>query len=149
MGTRAIITIDGKPAIATHWDGYLKGLGQDLLDMPDTTTKSVIEVAKKHCIDFIESKIGRKLKQERLEELCKKHNLPLDKIKEGYRRGSIISNDDYEMGNIKIYDDCAEYQYDIRADGIYFRPLHGCWQESQHSTIKFKKLNKVNINREE
>jgi hypothetical protein len=149
MGTRAIITMEGKPIIATHWDGYLKGLGEGLLSMPDTSIKTIIKTAEKHCIDFIDAKIGKQVKEHRLQELCSKHNLTIDKIKEGYRKGSIISNDDYEIGNIKIYDDFAEYQYDIRTDGIYFRSLSGCWQESQHTTNKFQKLSTEIINKED
>ena len=140
MGTRAIITMEGKPIIATHWDGYIKGLGADLLEMPDLSIDSIIKVAEKHEIDFIKPAIGKRVKEERLQELATKHNLSVDKIKDGYRRGVVIASDDYEIGNIKIYDDSAEYQYDIRADGIYYRELSGCWQTSQHSTNKFQKL---------
>lgn len=149
MGTRAIITKDGKPLITTHWDGYLKGLGARLLDLPDYSVKSLIKAAEFHSIDFIDSKIGKDVKQARLEELAKKHNLTINQIKEGYRRGSVISSDDHEIGNIKIYDDWAEYQYDIRTDEIYFRQLSGGWETSQHSTNEFKKLTKNIINEEE
>lgn len=134
MGTRAIITMNGDPIIATHWDGYPEGLGEDLKGiMPDTTIEAIIAVAEKHSIDFIRNDIGEKVKAQRLNELVKKHNLSLAEIKEGKRRGAVTGNDDYEIGDIAIYDDWAEYQYDVRPDGIYCRELHGTWQQHRAS----------------
>ena len=50
IGTRAIISIDGKPMLATHWDGYPTSLGADLLRC-DKSIEAVIAVAKAHTID--------------------------------------------------------------------------------------------------
>lgn len=52
MGTRAMISFDGKPMIATHWDGDPDCMGQHLLacrDMP-----AVLAVASKHVVDAID-----------------------------------------------------------------------------------------------
>lgn len=130
MGTRAIITKEGAPFIATHWDGYPESLGEDLKNMPDISDKSIIAVAKEHSIDFADKTVRAKLNKERIKTLCTKHNLTEAEIKQGLRRGCVISSDDYQIGDIKIYDDWAEYQYDIREGKIYYRPLSGSWENS-------------------
>lgn len=127
MGTRAIITKEGKPFIATHWDGYPESLGKDLKKMPDLTNGSIIAVAKEHSIDFADNVVRKVLNKERIKELAQRHNLSEAEIKQGYRRGNIMSSDDFEIGNIKIYDDWAEFQYDIRDGKIYYRALSGSW----------------------
>lgn len=129
MGTRAIITKNGEPMIATHWDGYPESLGEDLKNMDEITTESIIKVAELHTIDFIEKSIGETVVEARIQELSKKHRLSVAEIKEGYRRGNIMSCQDYEICDISNYDDFAEYQYDIREDGIYCRELSGTWKE--------------------
>ncbi len=128
MGTRAIITQNGKPLIATHWDGYPESLGEDLKKMPDLSTDSIIKASEEHSIDFIDNSIGEQVTLSRLNTIAKKHNISIDEVKQGYRRGGVISSDDYEIGDIKIYDDFAEYQYDIRNNAIYWREVSGCWR---------------------
>ena len=49
MGTRALISINGKVLIATHWDGYPSSLGRELLQCE--TLEQIIEVARRHTID--------------------------------------------------------------------------------------------------
>lgn len=128
MGTRALISKDGKPIIATHWDGYpVGGLGDDLRNMPNLTMEAVIAVADGHSIDFIDIDLGKIVKENRIQKLMVKHNLSRAEIIEGKRRGNVISNDDYEIGDIKIYADWAEWQYDIRDNSIYYRTLSGAW----------------------
>ncbi len=52
MGTRAVITLEGKPIIATHWDGYPESLGKDLLGK--YTLDDILRTARhKHHIDAI------------------------------------------------------------------------------------------------
>jgi hypothetical protein len=50
IGTRALICIDGKALLATHWDGYPSCLGLALLNC-DKSMPALVEVAKEHTID--------------------------------------------------------------------------------------------------
>jgi uncharacterized Fe-S radical SAM superfamily protein PflX len=49
-----MITIDGKPFVATHYDGYPDSLGEDLKNAK--TKSDILKVAEKHSIDFAELK---------------------------------------------------------------------------------------------
>ena len=73
MGTRAMIKKDGKPFLATHWDGYPSSLGKDLLKCK--TDKQIIAAAKKHDIDFAHKSVHKQLNDERVKKLMKKHRL--------------------------------------------------------------------------
>ena len=117
IGTRALISKDGKPMLATHWDGFPDCLGMELLNC-DKTIGSVIEVAKKHTIDAAHRSIREDLNRERIKELVKKHRLTEEKIRKGIRRGNIIGAEDHEICNIDNYGDWAEFQYDVR-EGKY------------------------------
>jgi hypothetical protein len=139
IGTRALISKDGKPMIATHWDGYPSSLGMDLLHC-DKTMKAVIKVAKRHTIDAAHRSIQEDLNRERIKELAEKHRLIEEKIRNGIRRGNIIGAEDHEVWSIDDYGDFAEYQYDIRGKEIYFRPLSGSWPESIEHASEFKLL---------
>ena len=50
IGTRALISISGKPVLVTHWDGYPSSLGLDLLSC-DKSLRNIIEVAENRTID--------------------------------------------------------------------------------------------------
>lgn len=139
IGTRAIISIDDKLMIATHWDGYPGSLGIDLLEC-DKSLKSIIVVAKKHSIDFADKTIREELNKERVEELTKKHSLTEQEIKNGTRRGNIICSDDYEIGDIEHYGDWAEYQYNIKGEQIFFRRLGGSYPSSLENAKSFELL---------
>ena len=76
IGTRAIISIDGKPMLATHWDGYPASLGRDLLNC-DKSVKAAIEVAKAHTIDSADTSLLDTLNAERVTLLAEKHQLPV------------------------------------------------------------------------
>ena len=117
IGTRALISKEGKPMLATHWDGYPSLLGMDLLHC-DKTMEAVIKIAKRHTIDAAHRSIHEDLNRER--------------VKEGA--------EDHEICNIDNYGDWAEYQYDIRGKEIYFRPLSGSWPESIEHASDFKLL---------
>jgi hypothetical protein len=144
IGTRALISKDGKPMLATHWDGYPSSLGMELLHC-DKTIEAVIKVAKRHTIDAAHRSIYEDLNQQRIKELAKKHRLTEEKIKKGIRRGNIIDAEDHEICNIDNYGDWAEYQYDIRGKEIYFRPLEKWYPGSLENAPKFKLLNKKEI----
>jgi hypothetical protein len=132
MGTRALISIDGKPMIATHWDGNPENLGVQL-SVVKPTIENIIEVAKKHTIDSANRSILRELNNERIRMLMEKHKLTREKIIKGFRRGNIIGAEDYDIGDIKNYGDFAEYQYDIdsKTGKIKFRELHGSWNNAK------------------
>ena len=130
MGTRAMISINEKPFIATHWDGYYDGMGKQLESAK--TKAKIISIAKEHNIDFadITNPAIKKLCDTRIQELMKKHNLSEEKIKEGVRRGAIIAVDDYEITDIKRYGDFAEYHYDF-TEGVWrVRSVSGAWDEN-------------------
>jgi len=141
MGTRALILIDDKPMIATHWDGYPSSLGKDLLES-DKSIRSIIDVAKKHSIDFADKSIRKELNKERVKFLAKKHSLTEKEIREGVRKGSIISTEDYEIADVKNYGDWAEYEYNIKGKEILFRPLSGSYPESLKEAKGFDVLTK-------
>ena len=134
-----MISKDGKPMLATHWDGYPSSLGMELLHC-DKTMEAVIKVVKRHTIDAAHRSIHEDLNRQRVKKLAQKHRLTEEKIKKGIRRGNIIGAEDHEICNIDNYGDWAEYQYDIRVEEIYFRPLSGSWPESVEHASDFKLL---------
>ena len=113
MGTRALISIDGKPMIATHWDGYPDSLGRDLLKCERCLPK-VIEVAKKHSIDSVEGSIREELNNESIE--------------------------DREVDDISNYRDWAQYEYNIVDRKVYFRKLNGPYPTSVRNAGEFTEL---------
>ena len=136
IGTRALICIDGKPYLATHWDGYPSCLGLALLNC-DKSMSAIVEVAKIHTIDAAHDSILEKLNRDRIKNLSKKHRLTHAEIKAGKRRGCVICAEDYEIGSIDNYGDWAEYQYDIRGQEVYFRPLNGFYPKSVNKASRF------------
>ena len=139
IGTRALICIDGKPYLATHWDGYPSCLGLALLNC-DKSMSAIVEVAKIHTIDAAHDSILEKLNRDRIKNLSKKHRLTHAEIKAGKRRGCVICAEDYEIGSIDNYGDWAEYQYDIRGQEVYFRPLGGFYPKSVDKASRLKLL---------
>ena len=71
IGTRALISINGRPMLATHWDGCPTSLGMDLLHC-DKTMGAVIKVAKRHTVAAAHRSIHEDLNRERVKELAKK-----------------------------------------------------------------------------
>jgi hypothetical protein len=108
----------------------------------------IIEVAKAHTIDAADPKALQKLNGERIEWLSKKHRLSRRQIRTGKRRGFVICAEDHEIGNIENYGDWAEYQYDVRGQKIYFRPLSGFYPKSIENAGPFKRLTKSQAKRE-
>jgi hypothetical protein len=137
IGTRALISKDGKPLVATHWDGYPSSLGMDLLRC-DRSFGAVIKATKKHTIDAAHRSIVGELNKEQVRMLAQKHGLSEQEIKDGKRRDDVIVAEDYEISNIDTYGDWAEYRYDIRGDKIYFRLLDGCWPGSLKNAGGFR-----------
>jgi len=71
---------------------------------------------------------------------AKEHQLTVDEIKAGARRGNVICADDYEIADITTYRDLAEFQYDIQGSEVFFRPLDDWWPESLRKVGEFKRL---------
>ena len=110
--------------LATHWDGHPASLGRDLLSC-DKSLKAVIEVAKAHTVDAADPQVIETLNRERIRELAQKHHLSVQEIKAGKRRGNVICADDFEIADIGLHRDLAEFQYDIRGKTVFFRRLDG------------------------
>ncbi len=130
--------------LATHWDGYPSSLGRDLLHC-DRSIEGVVEVAKAHIIDSADASVLETLNAERIKHLAEKHQLTVQEIKAGKRRGNVICADDYEIANIGSYGDWAEYQYDICGKDIHFRPLTGWWPDSLKHAAEFKLLREKEV----
>jgi hypothetical protein len=135
MGTRALISIDGKPFIATHWDGYYGGLGKDLLKAKAKTPRDIVAVAADgHSIDFADmsNEAIKEYAENRIKTLMEKHNLSRDDILKGKRRGGVVTSDDYEVSPISNYGDFAEYQYDYDTDAKVWRirQVSGAWDSN-------------------
>jgi hypothetical protein len=125
--------------LATHWDGHPASLGLDLLRC-DKSTKAVIEVARAYTVDAADPQILDVLNPERVSQLALKHQLSLQEIKPGKRRGNVVCADDHEIADIGIHRDLAEFQYDIRGDDVFFRPLDGWWPEALKQAGEFRLL---------
>jgi hypothetical protein len=144
IGTRALISINGKPMLATHWDGYPSSLGKELLDC-DNSIEAILRIAERHTIDSADSSVREALNRKRIKDLSEKHQLTEEEILEGKRRGAIIVAEDYEIGDIKEYGDWAEYEYDIRGEVVFFRPLRGPYPESIENAESFKILSQDRV----
>lgn len=123
MGTRAMILFEGKPLVATHWDGYPESLGADLVKAKVKSPSQILRVAKKHNIDFASSSVIKKVQRPNM------------------TGGNVITPEDYPVGSMNDYDDFAEFEYNVTADGkVTVRPLSGTWKESRHSKTPFKEV---------
>ncbi|MGV9204792.1 MAG: hypothetical protein ACOC44_12335 [Promethearchaeia archaeon] len=112
MTTRAIITIEKEPFVATHVDGYPSSLGQALIDAYPTTKYKIIKVAQKHDIDYIEKSFLEKLNEARIQEIAHRNDLSIEQVKNGVRR-VVQSNRDHLISDIASYPDWCEYQYNL------------------------------------
>ena len=139
IGTRAVISINGKPMLAAHWDGYPTSLGRDLLRC-DRSIEAVVEVAEAHTVDAADPQVLEALNRERLSQLAEKHQLSVDEIKAGKRRGKVICADDFVIADLRTYRDLVEFQYDIRGSEVYVRWLDGWWPESLKQAAGFRRL---------
>ena len=159
MGTRAMISFDGKPGIATHWDGDPGCLGQHLLECADVT--AIVYAAAKHSIDAIDYTIvdAERFIMERFKAIADKANACPGKpgtTRKKYTAKSLLklyvedgkqvsfammASDDYPIGAIADYGDWAEYQYDVRKaeDGtlkVFVAKLHGEWNPEAKRSYK-------------
>lgn len=147
MGTRALTSINGKPIIATHRDGYPSSLGNDLLQS-HKSPGAVIRVAERHTIDGAESSIKEDLKQKRVRESSERHHLTEIETRKGKLRDALIMGHDHEICDLEEYRDWAEYQYDIRGKEVLFRPLKGQYPESLKNGSDYKRLTEDGVKNE-
>jgi hypothetical protein len=124
--------------LATHWDRYPSSLGADLLHC-DKSIEAVVEVAKAHTIDAAHALLLDTLTRERISQLAQDHQLTVQEIKTRKRRGNVICADDYEIADIGLHRDLAEFQYDIRGNEVYIRALDGWWTESMKQADEFER----------
>ena len=68
IGTRALISINGKPVLATHWDGYPSSLGKELLDCGNSI-EGILKIAQKHTIDPANFSVREELNRKRVRDL--------------------------------------------------------------------------------
>ena len=153
MGTRALISINEKPYIATHWDGDPESLGADLLTVCITDNKNfkrdIIKVANYHTIDAADLKdeFFEKVQDERFKQISKKTKgkysvAALKKLeKEGQMiTFSIMCAGDYSLSSIENYGDWAEYQYDLTDGKWRYRELSGSYPKSLEEAGKLTPL---------
>lgn len=152
MGTRAIISINRKPFVATHWDGYPDSLGADLSELnlkdQENLKKNIVEIAQKHSIDAVDTQ-DEIFKEEVLARFQKiadktKGKYTVEQLQKLYYEENrvvqfgIMCSDDWPIGDVKHYDDFAEYQYDVTDGKLTFRELCGQWSEQEQKNYQMK-----------
>lgn len=150
MGTRAVIRFEGKPVFATHFDGYPEGLGKELADAKPKSSADIFRVAKKHQIDASDPKFAKQIDERNARLISKRDKIPYAKVKKAFARGKGIGRvvwtpENYPAGNIKQYNDWAEYEYDVDKNGnVKVRELRGGWyKDTRKADIDFKNLEEV------
>lgn len=145
MGTRALITSDEKPFIATHWDGYPSALGKALLGT--RTPEEIINAAKERTIDFATKEVQEICNRERYAEIAAKTNgkYTPEQIAQLHQEGKqltfgVHAADDSPIGDIDNYGDWAEYQYDFTNNIWRFRELSGSYPDSLDGAQPLKPL---------
>ena len=136
---RAIVTVEDLPYLAVHQDGHPDSFGRNLYEAA-LKGGSFVEAAREHVIVAVVSRLLTRMNLGRLAYLAKKHQMDGDLIEKGYRSAMPPDAQDQLLVNIKAYADRAEHQYDLREDGVYWRPLSGYWPESAEHAGEFKKL---------
>jgi hypothetical protein len=129
MGTRAVVHVDLRPFhigkdvwIATHWDGYPKGLGKTL----QKTIKSELSIIRKG--KYFTEYLGSAL-QKAVGKAAAEHSI------------DYMTTDGKEEFD-KIYGDWAEYLYEVTPKGeLKIKELTGSWDEHKgESPSKWKVL---------
>jgi len=85
-------------------------------------------------------KLIETLNPERTSQLAENTSFRLMKSKPGSGGGNVISADDFVIADIGLHRDLAEFQYDIRGNEVFFRPLDGWWPESLRKAAEFRLL---------
>ncbi len=143
---KAVISVEGTAYLAVFRDGQPHRLGREIYEAA-LRGQSITRTAAKHVIVAAVPRLLSRMNLGRLAYLVKKHKYSEELIRKGFRRGSDPDADDQFIVSITDYGDQAEHQYDLREDGVYWRPLIGCWPESAQNSGEFKKLGYVMLER--
>lgn len=154
MGTRAVIKWEDKPMLATHWDGYPKGLGIDLIKAKPKTISNVVKVASHHNIDLIDPKFapkknieipakvmnekGKLVKGKKVTKFVKSGDLMPD-MGTSFTKGNI----DFKLSEVtpmSDYGDFAEWEYNIKKGKVYARELEGGYSTDKKINSKWRLL---------
>jgi hypothetical protein len=148
MGTRALISINRKPFIATHWDGDPAELGLHLLGVSfnGNFKRNIILVAKEHVMDAVDTTDDAFTPEidARFQEISNKTNgkYTAEQLKEmhckdgSYAQFGVMGAGDWPICDIKDYRDYAEYQYDFTAGKLTYRKLKNAWLGNKHGRMK-------------
>lgn len=149
MGTRAVIKFEGKPMLATHWDGYPESLGAELVAIKDKTPEKVIKVASLHNIDFISPKFTPKKKLVVPKQI---YNMKTGKYVKGQLITEFLTDEEMDRRNIQgtfiptkgkterkystiapmsQYGDFAEWEYDIKDGKVLARRIVGSYPDKK------------------
>jgi hypothetical protein len=139
MGTRAVISKDGKPFIATHFDGSPNSLGCKLAKLEGIDDDDLIGAAMDNTIDFGVESVMDKVNAVRIPEIARKFNVSETEVKNGYQP-FVAGPKDSPVSNIKNYNDMAEWEYNLNmATGRFqYREVLGPWKTKR--TDPFKSL---------
>jgi len=150
MGTRAIISVDGKWKYATHWDGYPTCLGRNLLEA-GSYLEAIEKVALERTVDYASEDRASALNEVRFEDISRKAQDPkytpeyLRKLWEDENKCltfGIHTAEDYPIGKIENDGDYGqEYIYDLRGGVWFFKSCYG--------DDDFKELTEENIKKDE
>ena len=113
--------MEGKPILATRWDGYTTSLGLGLVQC-NLKLHSILDIAKAHSITAVASELRVHLGNY------------------GHRKNPI--------SDIADYGDSPEFQYDIRDGKVYVRELKGCYPQSLDTAGEFELLTSKDISRQ-
>jgi hypothetical protein len=158
MGTRAVVKYEGKPMLATHWDGYPTELGVYLIKSKKTVP-DIIKTATRFNIDLIDPKFAPK---KEISTPSKVYNFDKHKSVKGVKITKFLTEDQMNKygdigtfdtkGNVEIklaeiipfkqYGDFAEWEYDIRGNKVYVRKIDDSYQKRKVSSRWYKLDNK-------
>ena len=136
---KAVISVEGTAYLAVHKDGQPGRLGKEIYEAA-IRGQSIAKAAAKHVIVAAVPRLVNRMNLGRLAYLAKKHKYSCEQIQLGMRRGWNLGPEDQLIISINEYGDLAEHQYDLREDGVYWRPLRGYWPESLDEAGEFRKL---------
>ena len=144
MATRSTISIKEGNKVRTvycHWDGYLTGVGQKLLDHYSKPKK----VRKLIALGSISS-LQRKLKSKKTDEYIHTFNSPNFEVTVAYHRdrGEDLEISEMELPKRKKYDSCLaegfEYLYDVENKKWMVKTSYkGYWKELTQRKINAEK----------
>ena len=154
MGTRAVIRMNGKFMLATHWDGYPDSLGKELVKLKDKSSLNVVQLSAEHNIDSIHKDFVPKKSITTGQD----NDIQTTVFKKSgtFSGGTFIRGEEGKskkissiIDNEKQYGDWAEYIYDIRNGDVYVAEGHGDYSSTlnaeKEGNLKWKLIGKRKI----